>query len=444
MSERSALVVGGGGREHQLGLSIAGSVNTVYFAPGNAGTAAIENGVNLPIGPSNLDEIAAYVKNHTIDLTVVGPEQPLVDGLADQLREQGSLVFGPSAEAARLEGSKADAVEFMRRHRIPHPLSDIIITRDEQLALMRHLQHNDRGAQEIVIKADGLASGKGVVIPANWHEAVDALHGMFSGKMFGEAGKKVVIQERLSGPELSIVVICDGKGNYFKLPTSQDHKRLLNNDKGANTGGMGAYAPVPHSIVDYRQQAKVDEIIERTIAGASTDGTPYEGALYIGLMLADQYGGDPIVMEFNVRFGDPETQAVLPLLQQQGINTYDLLRSAAEGRLDPELYKSARKLGKAALTVCLAADGYPESPRKGDIIHGLEQDYLNVIVQHGGTKKDGSRIVTAGGRVLYVTGLGETIDEAAAYAYAAIGKKGIHFEGMQYRTDIGHQARSQN
>jgi phosphoribosylamine--glycine ligase len=438
MSERSALVIGGGGREHQLGLSIAGSVDTVYFAPGNAGTAAIENGVNLPIGPSNLDKIAAYVKNHTIDLTVVGPEQPLVYGLTDKL--EGHAVFGPSAEAARLEGSKSFAIEFMRRHNIPHPDSDIVNSDDKRARVLSVFPISNIDALKMVIKADGLAGGKGAILPSTSQEALSTLHGMFSGKMFGEEGKKVVLQERLHGPEVSIFVISDGE-NYTVLPPSQDHKRLRKNDEGLNTGGMGAYAPVPESILDFRQQAKIDEIVKKSIECAKEEGMPYKGVLYIGLMLAEERGGDPVVIEYNVRFGDPEAQVILPLLDRARVDTYDLLRSSAEGNLRADLIP---RIGGSALTICLAADGYPESPRKGDIIHGLEQDYLNVIVQHGGTKKDGSRIITAGGRVLYVTGLGETVDGAAAYAYAAIGEKGIHFDGMQYRIDIGHQARSQN
>jgi phosphoribosylamine--glycine ligase len=373
MSERNVLIVGGGGREHQLGLSLANSVDNIYFAPGNAGTAAIENGTNLSMGPSDLDGIVAFVKERDCELTVVGPEQPLVDGLADQL--EGHKVFGPSAEAAKLEGSKAFAVRFMREFGIPHPASDIID--NEVLKTRALLAATEKDVTKYVIKADGLAGGKGVVLPATQAEASDTLKGMFSGELFGGAGKEcTVIQERLRGPEVSVFVISDGE-NFITLPLSQDHKRLKDNDEGPNTGGMGAYAPVPKSIFNSRQKEKIDEIVEKSIAGARLKGMPYKGVLYIGLMLAEEYDGE----------------------------------------------------------------GYPDSPRKGDTIYGLNQNYPNVIIQHGGTKQQDENIVTAGGRVLYVTGLGETVTESAVGAYAAIGEHGIHFDGMQYRTDIGHQAR---
>jgi phosphoribosylamine--glycine ligase len=434
MSERNVLIVGGGGREHQLGLSLANSVDNIYFAPGNAGTAAIENGTNLSMGPSDLDGIVAFVKERDCELTVVGPEQPLVDGLADQL--EGHKVFGPSAEAAKLEGSKAFAVRFMREFGIPHPASDIID--NEVLKTRALLAATEKDVTKYVIKADGLAGGKGVVLPATQAEASDTLKGMFSGELFGGAGKEcTVIQERLRGPEVSVFVISDGE-NFITLPLSQDHKRLKDNDEGPNTGGMGAYAPVPKSIFNSRQKEKIDEIVEKSIAGARLKGMPYKGVLYIGLMLAEEYDGDPVVMEYNVRFGDPEAQGVLPLLDRAGVDTYSLLHSSAEGNLRTSLIP---EIGGAALTVCLAAEGYPDSPRKGDTIYGLNQNYPNVIIQHGGTKQQDENIVTAGGRVLYVTGLGETVTESAVGAYAAIGEHGIHFDGMQYRTDIGHQAR---
>jgi phosphoribosylamine--glycine ligase len=437
MSERSALVVGGGGREHQLGLSIAGSVDTVYFAPGNAGTTAIENGINLP-EVSTIGDVIDFVDEKECELTIIGPEQPLVQGIVNGL--EGHAVFGPSAEAAQLEGSKIFATEFMREYDIPYPYSDIINSDEDRIKLLHNLPLDNEKIQQLVFKADGLAGGKGAILPKDWSDAVNVLHGMFSGKMFDGAGKDIVLQERLHGPEVSVFVICDGE-RYSILPFSQDHKRLKNDDEGPNTGGMGAYAPVPESIVNYAQQEKIDDIVHKTIAGTLDRGMPYKGVLYIGMMLAEERNGDPVVIEYNVRFGDPETQAVLPLIERAGIDVYDLLRSSAEGHMEPESFEKIHQLGSAALTVCLAAEGYPDSPRKGNSIHGLEQGYPNVIVQHGGTKKDGSRIVTAGGRVLYVTGLGETVDEAAAHAYAAIGEKGIHFDGMQYRTDIGHQAR---
>jgi phosphoribosylamine--glycine ligase len=438
MSERT-LVVGSGGREHALGQALEKQTD-LYFAPGNAGTAEI--GTNLPVAANDLEGIARAAEENDCGLVVVGPEQPLVDGIHDILQDYA--VFGPTPESARLEGSKAFAVNFMRDNRIPHPDSwvvgtDIFIADGESLIIAK-------GGENLVIKADGLAGGKGAILPINSQEATTILQRMLSGKLFGEAGKKVVIQERLHGPELSVFVISDGL-HYVTLPFSQDHKRLKNNDEGPNTGGMGAYSPVPEDLISPHQQEAIDNIVHHSISGASEDGIPYKGVLYIGMMLAEERDGDPVVIEYNVRFGDPEAQVVLPLLDQAGVDTYDLFRAAAEGKLWPERIEDVYdKLGilvaSSALTVCLAAEGYPNSPRKGDVIHGLDQHYPDVVVQHGGTSKEDNQIVTSGGRVLYVTGLGETVDEAAAKAYSAIGQDGVHFDGMQYRTDIGHQARS--
>ncbi len=434
MSERSTLIVGGGGREHQLGLSLTDSVDDIYFAPGNAGTATI--GENLPFGATDYFGINEFATSERPDLTIVGPEQPLVDGLVDRLKALELTVFGPNKIASRLEAHKAFAIQFMREFDIPHPKSQII--NNEFSRTLAENQIITTEANDLVYKANGLAGGKGVILPSNDSEALVTFNAMFAGELFNGAGKDcVIIQERLHGPEISLLVICDGK-NYTTLPISQDHKRLKDNDEGPNTGGMGAYAPIPEAMINQKQQEKIDDIVKKSIEGTMQRNMLYKGVLYIGLMLAEEYHGDPVVMEYNVRFGDPEAQAVLPLLKQAGVDTYDLLHSTAEGKLRPD---STPKIGGAALTVCLAAKGYPEKPRKGDVIDGLEKEYPGVIIQHGGTEQQGENVVTAGGRVIYVTGLGETVDKAGQNSYAAIWN-GIHFDGMQYRGDIGWQART--
>jgi phosphoribosylamine--glycine ligase len=428
---KEALIVGGGSREHAIGLAIANDVDIVSFAPGNAGTESFDNGFNLPFGPSDHEQIKNYIEKRNVNLTIIGPEQPLIDGLADKLEDYA--VFGPSADAAKLEGSKAFATSFMQEFYIPHPRSWIIDKNNYQIGedVIRQ-----RGAIELVLKADGPAGGKGVILPKGDEEAMGVLSDMLGGKLFGTAGETVVIQERLTGPEVSVFVVTDGK-NYKVLPYSQDHKRLLDNDKGPNTGGMGAYSPVPESIVTPEQELKIADIAEKTIQGAQEWRMPYKGVIYIGLMLAEEYNGNPVVIEYNVRFGDPEAQVVLPLMQRAGNNVYELLKSTAEGNLRAS---SIRKIGGAALSVGLVAEGYPHKPIEGDEIFGLDGKYQDVIIHHGGTAWRNEKIVTAGGRVLFVTGLGETVGQAAGNAYSATGNEGIHFRGMHYRKDIGNQA----
>lgn len=378
-------------------------------------------------------------------LVVIGPEAPLVQGLADELREKGYPVFGVGKEAAQYEASKSKATKMAREAGVLHPDTFIAEGQGMKQAALEYIEAHD--PQGYVIKADGLAGGKGVVLPDSLKEARDTVEGMSSGALFDGAGKYIInFQKRHRGPEVSaMVVVGAGKDDFVILPLSQDHKRLQDGDKGPNTGGMGAYAPVPRSIVTPTQYQKIHDKAYASLAGMEREGIRYQRAvLYMGLMMAEGLPeaskDDSILIEYNVRFGDPETQVILPLLTHAGVDVYRLLRSAAEGRLEkPKLDLEA--IGYGALTVCLASAGYPASPQKGDPIHGLDKTYKDVVLQLAGTKQAGEQVLTAGGRVLYITGLGKTITEAATAAYAAIGEEGIHFAGMQYRRDIGWQAR---
>jgi phosphoribosylamine--glycine ligase len=433
----SILLIGGGGREHAFALEMSKSLQLgeIAWATGSPAIDTIEKAVDVASLASNTDDIVRFATEKKSGLTVViGPEAPLVGGLSDKLRQEGISVFGPSATAAQLEGSKAFASEFMQRHDIPQPKSVTVRNAEEAF---RELQ--GRLPETIVLKADGLAGGKGVVLPTSQEEMMAAVASMFNGSFDNAAANGVVIQERLSGPEVSVFVISDGE-NYSIVPFfAQDHKRLGTGNVGPNTGGMGTYTPVPAEMINEQQLAKIQEIADKTIKGMAAEGTPYQGVLYMGLMLAQERDGDPIVIEYNVRFGDPEAQVVLSSLTDSGVDVYEMIRETAAGRV-PDL-GPPQFLGRAALSVCLASEGYPEAPKKGAVIHGLDKTYSNVTIHHGGTKRDGDNIIVNGGRVLYVTGRGESVDEAAAAAYAAIGEDGIHFEGMQYRTDIGYQAR---
>lgn len=437
MAAFDILVIGSGGREYELArqMTLSPEVRKVYIAPGNAGTAVLEKSENVAIGPTDIEAIVAFVREKQIGFTIIGPDAAVAAGVGNALRDAGALVFGPTREAGKLESSKAFSSDFMNRYNIPQPASHVVRSLEEALAVIA-----DKSPETYVLKADGLAAGKGVVLPQSADEAQTTLREMFSGDSFDGAGKDgVVIQERLSGPEVSAFAITDGK-DFVLLPLSQDHKRLLNGDEGPNTGGMGAYAPVPEGIVNSGQLEKIRTIAQQTITNIANEGTPYQGVLYIGLMLAKERGGDPVVIEYNARFGDPEAEILLPLLSESGVDVADMLLQAARGNVSQIILPQT--LGKCVLTVALASTGYPDNPRKGDEIHGLEKQYDGVIIQHAGTKRDGDKWLTAGGRVLYATGFGETIDEAAAKAYAAIGEDGINFNGMQFRTDIGHQARA--
>jgi phosphoribosylamine--glycine ligase len=436
MAEIDVLVIGSGGREYELSRQLSGSkeVHTLYVAPGNAGTALLGKAKNIPLQPDDVSGIVAFVSEHHVGAVIIGPDAAIAAGLGNALRAADVPTFGPTKEAGQLESSKAFAADFMQRHGIPHPQYWTAHTEQEALEIIK-----GKTPETYVLKADGLAAGKGVVLPETADEATATVAGMFSGQRFGGAGKSgVVIQERLHGPEVSAFAVSDGN-NFVMLPFSQDHKRLKNNDTGAITGGVGAYSPLPASIVTPGQAQKINDIAKQTIQGMAEEGTPYQGVLYLGLMLAEEHGCDPVIIEYNARFGDPETQVVLPVLAAVGVDVTDLLLRAARG--DVSGISMPGTIAKVALTVCLSATGYPENPKKGDEIHGLNATYKDVIIQQAGTAQSGDKIVTAGGRVLYVTGVGNTTDEAAAKAYNAIGESGIHFSGMQYRTDIGHQAR---
>lgn len=420
------LVIGGGGREHALAWKLAQSerVQRVYVAPGNGGTAldARLQNVNL----SQPEALADFAEAEKIGLTVVGPEAPLAAGVVDVFRARGLRIFGPTKAAAQLESSKAYAKDFMRRHGIPTAAYETFS--DAQAA---HA-YVDRLGAPIVIKADGLAAGKGVVVAMTLQEAHEAVDWMLLDNKLGvqhnEGGARVVIEEFLQGEEASFIVLCDGK-HVVPLATSQDHKRLLDGDQGPNTGGMGAYSPAP--VVTPNVHARVmQEIILPTIAGMAKDGIPYTGFLYAGLMI--DHEGHPKTLEFNCRMGDPETQ---PIMMRLKSDLLDVLLHATDGTLDQVELQWDRRV---ALGVVLAAHGYPLQPRKGDAITGLPAEAPDAMVFHAGTVLDGAQLRTAGGRVLCVTALGDSVRTAhqRAYQYA----QGIHFEGMQFRSDIGYRA----
>ncbi|WP_107873211.1 phosphoribosylamine--glycine ligase [Pseudoduganella sp. UC29_71] len=413
------LVVGSGGREHALAWKLAQSerVQMVYVAPGNGGTALDARLQNINI--TDLHELAAFCENEHIALTVVGPETPLAGGIVNLFRARGLKVFGPTREAAQLESSKDFAKAFMQRHGIPtaeyQTFSDV---------KQAHAYIDAKGAP-IVIKADGLAAGKGVVVAMSLEEAHQAVDHMLADNRFGDAGARIVIEEFLAGEEASFIVMCDGK-NILPLATSQDHKRLQDADQGPNTGGMGAYSPAP--IVTPAMHARVmREIINPTIAGMHKDGIPFTGFLYAGLMI--DAAGNPKTLEFNCRMGDPETQ---PIMSRLKTDLLTVMEHAVNGTLDAVELEWDRR---TAVGVVLAAAGYPETPVKGDIIDGIPAETPESVTFHAGTAQVDGKLVTNGGRVLCVVGLGDSIKMAQKQAYEAVDK--IHFDGMQYRSDIG-------
>jgi phosphoribosylamine---glycine ligase len=421
------LVIGGGGREHALAWRLKQSegVSQVFVAPGNAGTARDAQLVNLDI----TDKVALreWSQDEGVALTVVGPEAPLAAGLVDEFRAHGLAIFGPTQAAAQLESSKAFSKAFMKRHRIP--TADYEAFTDPVQA---HAYVDAKGAP-IVVKADGLAAGKGVVVAMTLAEAHEAIDFMLLDNKLGVAhnagGARVVIEEFLTGEEASFIVLCDGM-NALPLATSQDHKRLLDADQGPNTGGMGAYSPAPVVTPEVHQRA-MDEVILPTLRGMAADGIPFTGFLYAGLMITPD--GRVKTLEFNARMGDPETQPILMRLQS---NLADVLLAATRTELDKITLQWDPRV---ALGVVLAAAGYPMNPRKGDVISGLPADAADAMVFHAGTTNDAQGgVAVSGGRVLCVTALANTVAEAQKKAYAAIG--GIHFDGMQYRRDIGYRA----
>ena len=420
------LVVGSGGREHALAWRLAQSprVQMVYVAPGNGGTAREHNLVNLPI--ANLETLAAFAEREKVAFTVVGPEAPLAAGIVDLFREKGLRIFGPTRAAAQLESSKDFAKAFMKRHGIP--TADYETFADAKAA---HDYVNRRGAP-IVIKADGLAAGKGVVVATTLDEAHAAIDAMLVDNSMGDAGARVVIEEFLEGEEASFIVMVDGR-HVLPLASSQDHKRLRDGDQGPNTGGMGAYSPAPVVTPDIHARV-LREIIKPTVEGMAADGIPFTGFLYAGLMI--DATGKPRTLEFNCRMGDPETQPIMARIKSDLVEVFE---HALSGTLDHAEIEWDRR---TALGVVLAAKGYPDSPRKGDVIEGLpahgNEFGEDCIVFHAGTVADGERTLTAGGRVLCVTALGDSVKIAQARAYRAI--ESLRFDGMQYRRDIGHRA----
>ncbi|WP_287740808.1 phosphoribosylamine--glycine ligase [Diaphorobacter sp.] len=420
------LVIGGGGREHALAWKLSQSPKTskVYVAPGNGGTALSPKYENVPI--SDVTALREWAQAQKIALTVVGPEAPLAAGVVDEFRTHGLRIFGPTQAAAQLESSKAFSKAFMERHGIP--TAEYETFTDPQAA---HAYVNRLGAP-IVIKADGLAAGKGVVVAMTLQEAHDAVDFMLVDNKYGvahnEGGARVVIEQFLEGEEASFIVLCDGK-NVLALATSQDHKRLKDGDQGPNTGGMGAYSPAPVVTADVHARA-MREVILPTIRGMEKDGIPYTGFLYAGLMI--DATGHPKTLEFNCRMGDPETQ---PILMRLKSDLVEVLGAAVDGKLDQVELQWDRR---TALGVVMAAQGYPENPRKGDAITGLPQDADDAMVFHAGTQLVDGVVRTSGGRVLCVTALADSVKQAQQRVYDVA--RGIHFDGAQYRHDIGHRA----
>ena len=420
------LLIGSGGREHALAWKLAQSpqVQTVFVAPGNGGTATAKQttaGIqNLPI--SDLQDLAEFAKREKIHLTVVGPEAPLASGIVDVFRANGLRIFGPTQLAAQLESSKDFSKAFMKRHGIP--------TADYQTfsnALEAHAYIDAKGAP-IVIKADGLAAGKGVVVAMSLEEAHAAVDMMLADNKLGNAGARVVIEEFLTGEEASFIVLVDGK-NVLALATSQDHKRLLDADQGPNTGGMGAYSPAPVVTPEVHARA-LREVIMPTVKGMEVDGIPYTGFLYAGLMISPD--GKIKTLEFNCRMGDPETQPIMARLRSDLVHALDM---AVDGKLNEVELEWDRR---TALGVVLAAYNYPETPRNGDVITGIPTDTEDQLSFHAGTKLQDGKLLTSGGRVMCVVGLADTVRGAQQKAYDAISQ--IQFDGMQYRKDIGYRA----
>ncbi|PLK50628.1 phosphoribosylamine--glycine ligase [Uliginosibacterium sp. TH139] len=416
------LVIGSGGREHALAWKLAQSqrIQKVYVAPGNAGTAT-EPGLEN-VAANSIPEWIALVRQEGIGLTVVGPEAPLAAGVVDAFRAEGLPIFGPTKACAQLESSKDFAKQFLIRHGIPtakyQTFSD---------AALAHA-YVDREGAPIVIKADGLAAGKGVVVAMSLQEAHEAIDMMLLGNKMGDAGARVVIEEFMAGEEASFIVMADGK-HALAMATSQDHKRLKDGDEGPNTGGMGAYSPAP--VVTPQIHARVmREIINPTLAGMTADGLPYSGFLYAGLMIDE--AGAPRVVEFNCRFGDPETQ---PIMMRLKTDLVELIEAGIAGKLDTAEADWDRRV---ALGVVLAAGGYPDDPKKGDVISGLDAKVEDAHVFHAGTTLRDGKVVSSGGRVLCVTALGDSVKEAQTRAYELTSQ--IQFDGMQYRRDIGHRA----
>ncbi|SFH90595.1 phosphoribosylamine--glycine ligase [Modicisalibacter xianhensis] len=420
------LIIGGGGREHALAWKAAQSpyVESVFVAPGNAGTARESKLTNVDIAADDLAGLEAFARDNAVGLTIVGPEAPLVAGVVDRFRAAGLKIFGPTQAAAQLEGSKSFTKDFLARHAIPTAEYATFTEIDAALAYLA-----EKGAP-IVIKADGLAAGKGVIVAMTQAEAEAAVRDMLEANAFGDAGARVVIEEFLEGEEASFIVMVDGE-HVLPMATSQDHKRVGEGDTGPNTGGMGAYSPAP-VVTDAVYQRILDEVIQPTVRGMAEEGHPYTGFLYAGLMIGPD--GAPKVIEYNCRFGDPETQPILLRLKSDLVK---LCLAGVEGSLDRE---SGEWDSRAAVGVVMAAGGYPGSYRKGDVIEGLDAaEAAGCKVFHAGTSEDDQgRVVTSGGRVLCVTALGERVSSARNRAYDGVAS--IRWEDALYRRDIAYRA----
>lgn len=415
------LVIGGGGREHALtwAISKSKSVKKIYCAPGNAGTENIAE--NVPIKAEDINELLKFAKEKEIDLTVVGPEMPLIDGIVDVFQDEGLKIFGPCKDAAQLEGSKSFTKNLLKKNNIPTAL---FFETDSPEKAKEFIIKNKK--YPLVIKADGPAAGKGVLICEDEKNALNAIDDIMIKKIFKESGDRVVLEEFLTGDEASILAFTDGE-TIFTLPASQDHKKIFDDDKGPNTGGMGAYAPTP--LINKELENKImDKILYPTLEGLKREGIIYKGIMYAGLMI---HNNEPFVLEYNVRFGDPETQAILPLLKSDII---ELFFSSIEGNLKNKKLEIDKK---SAINVVIASRGYPGDYEKGKIINGLDsfKGREDIIVFHAGTKRQNNDIVTSGGRVLNLTAIDKDIKSAIEKVYSEINK--ISFEGMYYRKDIG-------
>ncbi|MBL1292866.1 MAG: phosphoribosylamine--glycine ligase [Thiotrichales bacterium] len=417
------LIVGGGGREHALAwkASHSAKVETVYVAPGNAGTAMEANIENIDISAEDQQALLQFAQEKNIGLTIIGPEVPLVAGIVDLFQANNRACFGPSQKAAQLEASKAYTKDFLERHNIPTAFYSSFNDADSAVDYLK------QQTLPVVIKADGLAAGKGVVIVEDLQHGIDTIHSMMQAGKFGSAGERIVIEEFLQGEEASFIAMVDGK-NILPLATSQDHKARDEGDKGPNTGGMGAYSPAP-IIDDALHQRIMNEVMIPTVEGMAAEGAPYTGFLYAGVMVTAD--GTPKVLEFNCRFGDPETQPIMMRLQSDLV---ELCFAALDGKLDKTTVKWDPRV---ALGVVLAAGGYPDSYRKGDVISGLDK-VSNGKVFHAGTATSNGNVVTNGGRVLCVCALGDNALQAQAAAYASVAS--INWADIQYRKDIGHRA----
>lgn len=414
------LIVGGGGREHALGWRISQSpqVEKLYFAPGNAGTSLV--GENIDIGVGEIEKLKNFALKNKIDLTVVGPEASLKEGIVDEFSKTGLRIFGPSKNAAKLETDKAWAIKFMQRHNILHPESIIFNNPKDAFEFAKNSKW-----KKYVIKASGLAAGKGVILPNSLKEAKDAIKRIMVKKEFDE-GKKIIFQERLSGKEVSLLALTDGK-TVIPMISAQDHKRVFDNDKGPNTGGMGAFAPTP-TMNDKLLKTVLEKILKPTVKGMKKEGNSYQGVLYAGLMITKN---GPKVLEFNCRFGDPETQPLMMLISSDFFIT---LKACTEGKLKKDLVIFRKG---CSLCVVLSSKGYPGEYEKGKIIYGLDKIPRDIQVFQAGTKIKNGHVVTNGGRVLGIIVYAKTIEKAREKVYSVINGKQIHFIGMHYRKDIG-------